>query len=181
MVSFQLHPLPKQLGQKHASDYPAIRQAILSLDAQSTAADLLAGRSLQVRVEERQIEVLPEEIEVRVEPQPGFSAAADGAYVAAVNTEVTQALERKGLARELVRRIEDLRKAGDFEVDARIDIQHSSNIDPRLAVSLKENRDYIMAETLGESLADLELPTGEVVAEDEIDGMAFKLAISRVK
>jgi isoleucyl-tRNA synthetase len=179
VVSFQLHPLPKQLGQKHASAFPAIRQAILALEAPSAAAELLAGRSLTVTAGGHAVEILPEEVEVRVEPQPGFAAAADGAYVAAVDTQVTQELEQKGLAREFVRRVQDLRKEADFEVDARITVVYSSGIDPNLERALKANQAYVAGETLADSLVSADLPSGELVSEAEIDGQAFMLAVSR--
>jgi len=178
VVDFRLNPLPKQLGQKHGSRFPAIRAALLALDAERAAAELLAGNPVSVEVSGTPVEVLPGEVEVRLEAHAGLSAAADGAYVAALRTELTDDLAREGLARELVRRIQDLRKESGFNVQDRIRVEFSAS--PRLVEAIEAHREYIAGEVLGESLQASPDPTGESAAELDFDGEQARVGLRRV-
>jgi isoleucyl-tRNA synthetase len=178
VVDFRLNPLPKQLGQKHGSRFPAVRSALLALNAERAAAEFLAGNSVSVSVGTEQVEVLPGEVEVRLEAHAGLSAAADGAYVAALRTELTPDLMREGLARELVRRIQDLRKDSGFNVQDRIRVEFAAT--PRLAEAIEWYRDYIAGEVLGEDLRSRPEPAGESVIELAFDGEHVRIGLRRV-
>jgi isoleucyl-tRNA synthetase len=97
-----------------------------------------------------------------------------------VDTQVTLELEQKGLAREFVRRVQDLRKEADFEVDARIKIEYASGVDPNFEQALRVNQAYVLGETLADSMTPVDLPSGELAAEVDIDGQAFLLAVTRL-
>jgi isoleucyl-tRNA synthetase len=177
VVDFRLNPLPRQLGQKHGARFPAVRAALLALPAEQAAGDLLAGRSLSVEVAGERCEVLPEEVEVRVEAHAGLSAAADGAYVAALRTDLTPELEREGLARELVRRIQELRKEAGFNVDDRIEVEYSSS--DRLGQAIGEHAAWIAAETLATRLQPDDEPGGDAVEEWAFDGESARCGLRR--
>jgi isoleucyl-tRNA synthetase len=178
VVDFRLNPLPKQLGQKHGSRFPAIRAALLALEAERAAAELLSGRPLAVTVGGENVEVLPEEVEVRLEAHAGLSAAAEGAYIAALRTELTPELEREGLARELVRRIQDLRKESGFNVEDRIHVEYAAS--ERLAEAIVAHRAYVAGEVLAERLESRAEPRGEAVADLEFDGERVRVGLQRV-
>lgn len=178
VADLRLHPLPKQLGQKHGARFPAVRKAILDLDAEATAAKLLAGEPVQVQVDGETIEVLADEVEVRVEAREGFVAVAEGPYLAALVTELTPELELEGLAREFVRRVQDLRKSADYAVDDRVQIAFAAS--DRLLKAVEAHRDYITGETLAEGLAAVDEPAGDREAEHTFDGERLVLAINRV-
>jgi len=105
-VSFSLNPLPKQLGQKYGSKFPEIRKAVLALDAEKTASSLLAGNAVKVEADGETYWLLPEEVEVRVNARSGYAVASEGAYLAALVTDLTPELIQEGLAREFVRQIQ---------------------------------------------------------------------------
>ncbi len=86
---FTLKPLPKQLGQKYGSKFPAIQKAILGMDAITAAPVLLSGQPLEVVAGKEKFSILPEDVEVRADAKSGFAVAADGAYLAALVTELT--------------------------------------------------------------------------------------------
>ncbi|HZU87077.1 MAG TPA: isoleucine--tRNA ligase, partial [Anaerolineaceae bacterium] len=119
-VAYTINPYPKQLGQKYGSRFPAIRQAILALKVDDVARTLLAGLPLKVESVGESYEILPEEVEVRAQAREGFAVASEGAYLAALVTDLTPELVKEGLARELVRRIQDLRKQADFDIADRV-------------------------------------------------------------
>jgi isoleucyl-tRNA synthetase len=146
VVSYRLKPLPKQLGQKHKSLFPQVRQAIEALDAEEAAMVLMNGDSVQVVVEDDTIDVLPEEVEVHAEARQGLVVASEGAYLAALKTELTDELVNEGLAREFVRRVQDFRKNAEFEIADRISLSYDAT--PNLAEAIESYREYIMGETL---------------------------------
>jgi isoleucyl-tRNA synthetase len=176
-VHYQLKPLPKQLGQKYGSDFPGVREALLALDQESAAEVLLDSRPIQVRVEGKEYEILPSEVDVILEAHAGFSAVGEGPYIAALVTELTEALEMEGLAREVVRRVQDLRKDADLNVDERILIQYEGS--DRVRQAIGEHRSYIMEETLASELERSESPQGAAQSKHAFDGQELEIALSR--
>jgi isoleucyl-tRNA synthetase len=120
LVDVSVFPYPKQLGQKYGKGYPKIRQAMSQLDQFALATRFEAGESVEVEAEGETYVVAPEDVEVRSTPRQGFSVAEQGGYLVAVTTEVDTALEQEGYARELVRRIQQLRKDAALAISDRI-------------------------------------------------------------
>jgi isoleucyl-tRNA synthetase len=176
-VSHTIKPLPKQLGQKYGNRFPAIRQALLGLDAEQAARRLMAGQTLSVEVNGKSYEILPEEVEIRAQAKAGFAVAEEAAYLAALVTELTSELVREGLAREFVRRVQDLRKQADLEVADRIKLYVSASTE--LKAAIQEHQEYITAETLTVELSFSAPVEGAAVTEDEFEGQ--KVMVGLVK
>jgi len=167
-VAYGLNPLPKQLGQKYGSRFPALRKALLETDAEPAAKRLLDGQSVDIAVDGEVYTILPEEVEVRVQAREGYAVAAEGAYLAALVTELTPALVREGLAREFVRRVQDLRKTADLEISDRIKLYFEASTG--LTAAVADFKDYIMSETLTVELVNAAPPDGAAVTQAEFDG-----------
>lgn len=120
LVDVSVFPYPKQLGQKYGKGYPKIRQAMSQLDQFALATSFQAGESVEIEAEGETYLVAPEDVEVRSTPRQGFSVAEASGYLVAVTTEVDTALEQEGYARELVRRIQQLRKDANLAISDRI-------------------------------------------------------------
>ncbi len=176
-ATFTLKPLPKQLGQKYGNKFPAIQKAILAMDAASFAPVLLSGQPLKVTANGETFDILPDEVEVRADAKSGFAVAADGAYLAALVTELTPELVREGLAREFVRRVQELRKQADLNVADRIKLFVVASAG--LQEAIEANREYITAETLTVDLNYASPVDCEATAEDEFDGE--KVTVGLVK
>ena len=166
-ISHSVKPLPKQLGQKYGNRFPAIQKAILAMNAEEAARTLLQGEPLSVQVDGEVYGVLPDEVEVKALAKEGFAVAEEGAYVAALVTELTPELVQEGLAREFVRRIQDLRKSADLEVADRIQLFVEAS--PGLQSAIKTHRDYITTETLAASLVFGAPPGEAALVEDRFD------------
>jgi isoleucyl-tRNA synthetase len=175
-VDYQLKPLPKQLGQKYGSRFPALRKAILDCDAEEASHKLLENQSIKVELEGEMLEILPEEVEVLLQAQEGFSVAAEGPYLAAIVTELSHDLILEGLSREVVRRIQDLRKQADLNVDDRIQLQYDAS--SRLQEAINRHRQYLEDETLAVDLQHSQKPSGIEVAQHEFDGETLTIALS---
>jgi isoleucyl-tRNA synthetase len=176
-ATFVLKPLPKQLGQKYGNKFPAIQKAILGMDAIASAPVLLSGLPINVTVDGETFEILPDEVEVRADARSGFAVAAEGAYLAALVTELTPELVKEGLVREFVRRVQDLRKTAGLDVADRIKLYVTATAG--LHAAILEFQEYVMAETLTVELSFDPLPASAAMVADEFDGE--KVTIGLVK
>ena len=174
-VAYSLNPLPKQLGQKYGSRFPAIRKTLLAIDPEPAARRLLDGQPVELHADGEVVSVLPEEVEVRVQVREGYAVASEGAYLAALVTELTPALVREGLAREFVRRVQDLRKTADLQISDRIRLYYQAT--PILMEAVSDFKDYIMAETLTVELKASVPPESAAVSQAEFDGEQLTVGV----
>ena len=174
-VSHTVKPLPKQLGQKYGNKFPALQKAILAMNAEEVARTLASGQPLKVTLDGTGYDILPEEVEVKAQAKEGFAVAEEGAYVAALVTELTPALVQEGLAREFVRRVQDLRKSADLDVADRIELFVEASAGLRSAI--EAHKEYITAETLTSNLVFGNPPAGASVIEDGFDGETVKAGV----
>lgn len=178
VVVYTVKPLPKQLGQKYGSRFPAIREAILAVDAADAARRLLDGQPLRIVAAGEAFDILPDEVEVRADAKSGFAVASEGAYLAALVTDLTPDLVREGLAREFVRRVQDLRKQAELEVADRIRLFVLAS--PNLKEAIEVHRDYIVTETLTVELNFAAPPASAAVTQDEFDGEQVTVGLVKV-
>jgi len=168
VVSYTLKSLPKQLGQRFKGLFPKVAQAIAGLEAVQAAQALLSGQPVEVDVEGETHVIYPEEVEVRAEAHPGLVVASEGAYLAALDTILTPELVQEGLAREFVRRVQDLRRQADFDIADRIILYVQAS--PGLAAAIQKHQEYITGETLTLELVTAPPPGGAANANLEFDG-----------
>jgi len=160
LVEYEIGLLPNVLGPKYGRRFPLVRKAIAAVaaaDTEAFAKRFLAGLSCTVEMDDDGpvVELLPEEVEVRTHGREGYAVAEEKGIVVAVDVNLTPELAREGLARDLVRRVQTLRKDADFQLDDRI-VTHYEAEDELNAV-VEEWADYLKAETLS-----LELVAGPV-------------------
>ena len=174
-ISHTVKPLPKQLGQRYGNKFPAIQKAILAANTEEAAHTLLTGNSLRVQVDGETYDVLPDEVEVKALAKEGFAVAEEGPYVAALVTELTLELVEEGLAREFVRRVQDLRKSAGLDVADRIELFVDASAG--LKSALEAHRDYITAETLTSDLVLGSPPEAAHVVEDVFENERMKVGL----
>lgn len=177
-VSHTVKPLPKQLGQKYGNKFPALQKAILAMNAEAVAHALMSGQSVKVTLDGVDHDILGDEVEVKAQAKEGFAVAEEGAYVAALVTDLTPELVQEGLAREFVRRVQDLRKSAGLDVADRIELYVEASAGLRSAIVA--HKEYIAAETLAVSLNFEKSPVGASTSEDKFDGetVAFGLVVN---
>jgi isoleucyl-tRNA synthetase len=175
-VEYRLNPLPKQLGQKYESRFPLVREALLRLDPAQAASRLNAGQPVDVIVNGETLSIQPDEVEVRIQARSGLGASADGPYLAAVAVALTPDLEAEGLAREFIRRLQDLRKQAGLEIADRIVVQFRAS--PRLAEALSAHHETIAAEALASRLEAAPEPAGQSTADFSFEGETARVGLS---
>ncbi|MEQ8677573.1 MAG: isoleucine--tRNA ligase [Aggregatilineales bacterium] len=152
-IQFVLNPLPQHLGRKFGKDFPRVQKALRegdSADVRKWALALMNGEAITVTLGEDTFEVTAEECEVKQQAADGFAVAEDYGYVAAVDVRLTDELIKEGLAREVVRRVQGMRRDADFDIDDNINIVYTAS--DGLKEAIDAFADYIKAETLALSL-----------------------------
>ena len=139
---------------------------------------MLESEAVQVKVSGETYDILPDEVEVKALAKEGFAVAEDGAYVAALVTELTPELVAEGQAREFVRRVQDLRKAAELDVSDRIELFVSASAGLKSAI--EAHREYIANETLAVKINFKKPPTAASTSEDEFDGETVTFGIVKV-
>lgn len=182
LLTYQILPVNRLLGPKFGQRFPAVRAALAELPGLEAVKRLRAQLPLHLTIAGEEIELSPDEVLVREEPREGLSAASERGVTVAVEAELTPDLVAEGLAREVVRRIQSLRKEADFNLDDRIVTIYQA--EGELAQAIEDWRDFIADETLSISLEagvphEKDKEKGTYVVEDQADGHTLRLSVRR--
>ena len=156
LVSYRVKPNLPRIGKRFGKRVPAIRAALAAMDGGAVAAAVAAGRPFDVTAGGETIAFEPEDVLVESTSAEGYACAEEGGYLVGLDTSLTEALEREGLARELVRTVQEARKQAGLEVSDRITLRIEGT--PEVAAALDAHRDYVMEETLATGWGDAHWP-----------------------
>jgi len=143
----RIKPDFKKLGARMGKLMKSVAAAVNGFD-QAQIAELEANGSLTLDVEGQSVELLRDDVEISAEAVPGLSVASDGPLTVALDITLNEALVREGLARELVSRIQTLRKESGFEITDRIELRIQRNGDTRFEDAVRTHALQILSETL---------------------------------
>ncbi|HEX5470351.1 MAG TPA: class I tRNA ligase family protein, partial [Lacipirellulaceae bacterium] len=178
-VEHEVVPNFKLLGPRLGKLLPKVKQWL----AQQTGAELLANIRdnglIDLKVDGQAIALTREEVEVRIKPRPGWSSANDQGVVVVLSTELTAELIAEGLARDLVRLIQDARKEISCEYTDRIEVGVATDAQ-ELRDAITKFRDYIAQETLAVKFIDGALPNADGTGV-AVSGHAATLHVRVVK
>ncbi len=179
LIQYTLKPVDT-LGRELRKDFPAVRKALVGASTEQ-AADwgpaLLAGRSIEVAAGGKHFQLSPDQVIVSQVGAEGYAVAESGGLLAALRTELTEDLIREGLAREVVRRIQQLRKEADLAIADRIAVLYRAS--DRLAAAIDQCRDYIAGETLAETLQAGDPGSCPQRSSDQFDGEQLEVGLQR--
>jgi isoleucyl-tRNA synthetase len=173
VVDFQVQPNLPMLGPKYGARLKDVRAALAKADPAEVYAQASAGQGLTVG----EFELLPEEVLVSAKDRPGYAVASEGGYIVAVSTEMTPELAREGMARELVHRIQNIRKSAGFDIADRIVTYYLAD---ELADVLGTHDEYIRQETLSREIVAGPPPQGAYVEEHDLEGVKVTLGVRRI-
>ncbi|MDQ1327556.1 MAG: isoleucyl-tRNA synthetase, partial [Candidatus Poribacteria bacterium] len=145
-VTFSMKPIFNLIGKKYGKLVPKIGQALSTIDVMKARTDLETDKVLKLDIDGEKIELLPEEIEIRSQDKEGYITETDNGIFATLSTTLTKELIEEGFAREIINKIQFMRKEADFNVVDRIKLYVKS--DSIIYEVLNNHRDYIMNETL---------------------------------
>ncbi len=146
LVEYRIKPNLPRIGKRYGAQVPAIKAALAAADGGEIARAAEAGESWSLALDGGEVTLEPDDLLIETSSAEGYASAEDGGYLVALETAIDEDLRREGLARELIRSIQEARKQGGLDVADRIrlSITGSAEIDATLA----EWRDLIMEETL---------------------------------
>ena len=125
---------------------PLAKQAFASVDAAALRNDLLSKGAAEIELNGDKLVLEPDDVEVLVESAGHYAAAGDRTTVVVLNTELNDQLREEGFYRELLHRVQNLRKELDIEYTQRIRLSIQGS--ERLRRILAANEEHFKAETL---------------------------------
>jgi isoleucyl-tRNA synthetase len=122
VLRFELVPNFKTVGPRLGESVKHLKPALGRLDGVQAAKDLEAGRSVTVALPEGTVDLGPEDLELRVKAQEGFAVSREGGEVVALDLTLDEELIRRGLVRDVIRQIQELRKSTGLELADRVEL-----------------------------------------------------------
>jgi isoleucyl-tRNA synthetase len=165
----------KKLGPKFGKQMKAVAAAVAEL-SQEAIAQLERNGSYALTIDGNEAVIEAGDVEIFSEDIPGWLVANEGKLTVALEVTVTEELQREGIARELVNRIQNIRKSSGFEITDKITIVLSKNAQTDAAV--EQYKAYICNQVLATSLTLAEEVTGGT--ELNFDDFSLFVTVSRV-
>ena len=175
LITYQLLPNSPVLGPRLGPLFPKLRAALAKVDPQVAVIALRSGQNLTLTIEEKDIALAPDEVIINPKPKPGFAVETEKGFVVALETTITPALQAEGLAREFVRRVQELRKTANFEITDHIITYYVAS--EKLANAITSFADYIKNETLSINLIAGRSPLAAALEEDKFDDETLTLEV----
>jgi isoleucyl-tRNA synthetase len=170
----QIKPNFKTLGPRFGKDMKAIANAVMNFTSEDINKIEQTG-GLEVDINGKKITLGLEDVEITSQDIEGWLVANEGSLTVALDVTISDDLRKEGIARELVNRIQNLRKDSGFEVTDRIDVLLQK--DDKIVNAVNNNITYIKAETLTEELDIIErIDNGIEIAFDDVN---TKLSIKK--
>ncbi|AMJ67621.1 isoleucine--tRNA ligase [Hymenobacter sp. PAMC 26628] len=166
----------KRLGQQYGPRLKAVGARIQAMTA-AEISQLEKEGSLAVEVNGEPITLAPDDVEIRTDDLPGWLVATDGPLTVALDVTLTDELRQEGLARELVNRLQNLRKDSGLEVQDRIRVTLADQ-EPALTAAVAAFGDYIRTETQALALDFAPEVTGGSVLEFDDFAVPVRLEIA---
>ncbi|RXI47941.1 isoleucine--tRNA ligase [Clostridium tetani] len=175
-VEFSIKPNLPVLGKAYGRYIPQIRKGITSMDQMELAQKIKQGEKVIINIDGNEIELNEENLLVTMKGLEGFAFAGEGNIGVVLNTTITDELKEEGQLREILSKIQNMRKEKEFEVADRIKLYVSGN---RMLESVVEKfEDIIRKETIAEEVIYNE---EREYVDCKINGEDFKIEVEAIK
>lgn len=179
VVSYRVLPNLPALGPKYGKQLGGIRQGLAALDPNTVARQVAAGEPVHVTPN---VALAPDELLVDAVEREGFAVVEEGGYTVALDTTLTPALVREGMARDLVRAIQDARKNTGLRIEDTIALSVSvgagANRD-EVAAMLADYEHYVRGETLATAFTLGPTPATATTSVATVGGVALTLGLEK--
>ena len=178
LITKRIKPNFKTLGPRYGKQMKQIA-AMVAGWSQAEIAAVEAADEFTIEVAGEVLNVCRADFEITSEDMPGWLVASEGKLTVALDVTVTDELRKEGLARELVNRIQNIRKDSGFEVTDRITVEIEKK--EMLEGAVEAFGNFIAQQTLANSVVLSEQPAGEFVVDSDIDEEPLKIAVTKVQ
>ncbi len=177
VITKRIKPNFKTLGPRYGKQMKAI-SALVAGFTQEDIANLEAKGGMTMIVDGVQVDTTLADFEITSEDMPGWLVASEGKLTVALDITVTEELRREGVARELINRIQNIRKESGFEVTDKIRVTIADC--DLLRGAVEAFGDYIASQTLAVAVESVPQVSGDFINETEIDEQTVAIGVSRV-
>ncbi|MDT8393116.1 MAG: isoleucine--tRNA ligase [Bacteroidales bacterium] len=173
-----IKPNFKTLGPKYGKMMKQIAAAVNAFTQDDIAKIEQDGKFI-IHLDDKEVDILLDDVEIVTEDIPGWLIAGMGPLTVALDISLTPELIEEGISRDLVNRIQNLRKDRGFEVTDKINLKIEKN--SKISNAIQNNYNYICSETLAESLDMIEkLPEHELIRVELADKLEAKIILEKV-
>ncbi len=173
----KIKPDFKKLGPRYGKKMKQLSAAIAAM-TQEDIRTLERENAFTIDLEGEQVTITTDDVEIFSEDIPGWLVASEGNITVALDITLTDELRREGIARELINRIQNIRKESGFDVTDKVNITIEDHEAIRPAV--ESFRDYIATQTLAASVTLTNAPDGDNIQEVDLgEGMVVRIGVER--
>jgi len=173
-VNFEIKPNLPVLGKAYGKLIPGIRKAIAERDQMSLAKAVNSGETVKIEVQGTEIELNSSNLLVTMQGLEGFAFAGEGELGVVLETTITPELQEEGYVREILSKIQNMRKESGFEVADKIVIYADKN--DKLEAVIKKYEDSIKKETLANNII---YNSEREYSEYNINGEVLNLSVEK--
>jgi isoleucyl-tRNA synthetase len=174
LVSYGVKPNYRSLGPRFGKDMPQAAAAVEALNASAVAHAFERGEEVGIQVDGKDHTLTADDVSLVMEPLEGYQVEAEAGHAVALELDLDDELRREGLAREVVRAVQEARKQAGLEVSDRIVLALGG--DEELLAAAREHEAYIAGETLATSVDYGADGAGEKAT---IEGRELTIAVSK--
>ena len=177
LIGYIIKPNLPFIGQDYGKELPKIKDAISKMDSDKIVSDINEDGEVAIHLESKTINLKRDAFLIDKESKEGYTSESDGNITVGLTTELSEKLVQEGIARDVIRHVQIMRKNANFAVEDRINIYGS--FDGEIGDAIKANEDYFKNETLTVNMID-EFQSGEYEESFEIKGTRIKISINRI-
>ncbi len=171
-MNYSLKPNFKVAGPMLGKNIKAFGGALAKADAAAAVAQLESEGKLVLELNGENVDITPDMVDMRISAKEGFAVAMENNVFTILDTNLNDELIAEGLARELISKVQQLRKQNDFEMMDNIKIM--INADEEVAAAVETHKEYIMKETLA-----LEIETAADLKEYDLNGHKTGIGVEK--
>jgi isoleucyl-tRNA synthetase len=179
LVTYTVKPNYRTLGPRFGKSMPQVAAAVAALDAASVASTVGEGGEVGISIDGHDHTLGTDDLIMALAPLEGYEVEAEAGHAVALQLEIDEELRRAGLAREVVRAVQDARKNAGLEITDRIEL--GLGRDAELQAVAQEHEAYIAGETLATSITfGDEDGAGGTVSAATIDSRELRISVRPV-
>ncbi len=176
IITKRIKPNFKTLGPKYGKYMKQIAALVATFTQEQIAAVENDAETI-LTIDGEQLTTTVADYEIVSEDMPGWLVASEGKLTVALDITITDELRREGVARELVNRIQNIRKESGFEVTDKIRVEIEAN--ELTTAAVESFAEYIASQTLALDVKTSAQPVGEFVVDSDLDDEALKIAVTK--
>ncbi len=175
-VNFEIKPNLPVLGKTYGKLIPQIRAEIAKANQMELASKVQNGETYIINVEGQEIELNSENLLVTMQGKEGYAFAGEGEIGVVLDTTITEELKEEGYVREILSKVQNMRKESGFEVLDRINLYVAGN--EMLEAVIKKYSEQIQKDTLADNIIYNE--TAKEYTETSINGEKLNIAVEKI-